>query len=279
MPNSNRKYLNNQSKFISIQGMDVHFRTEGAGPDLVLVHGAFSSLHTFETWVNHFKKSYRVTSFDLPGFGYTGRHPDGNYELTVYMSFFEELLNKLNIVECVMAGNSLGGMLCWEFSLLHQSLVKKLILIDAAGFVNQWSMPRPVLQAQNIVFRNLLKLWIPRFILEKHVKEVYADSSKVSSAILNRYYDLFIGERNHLAFIDFVKQEIKDNSHQLPNLKIPTLILWGRQDRWIPVRVASLFADAIPNSQLIIYENCGHVPMEEMAEETIRDVTDFLLNS
>ena len=88
-----------------------------------------------------------------------------------------------------------------------------------------------------------------------------------------------IGEREDIIWgrsKAFVKQELKDNSDQLTELKIPTLILWGKQDRWIPVKIATLFANTIPNAELIIYDNCGHVPMEEIPEETIRDVSLFL---
>ncbi|PCI94506.1 MAG: alpha/beta hydrolase [Flavobacteriales bacterium] len=276
MPDSKRKHLNEQSKFIPIMGMDVHYRVEGNGPDLILVHGTFSSLHTFEKWVSHFKKSYRVTSFDLPGFGYTGAQPDANYELDTYISFFEELFMKLNINECILAGNSLGGMLCWEFALRYQSRVKKMILIDAVGFLDQWTLPKPFFLARNPILAKLMKLWMPRFFLDKKVKEVYANPSKVTPAILDRYFDLFVGEKNHLSFVDIVKQELKDNSDRLTELKIPTLILWGKRDRWIPVKIATLFANTIPNAELIIYDNCGHVPMEEIPEETIRDVSLFL---
>ena len=274
--NPNRNYLNKQSKFVSVQGIDTHYRIDGSGPDLVMVHGAFASLHTFEAWVEHFKKSYRVTTLDLPGFGYTGAHPQRKYDLATYISFFYEFFDKLNIRECVLAGNSLGGMLCWEYALVNQTRIKKLILIDAAGFVKKWPMPLPFQLVKNIFFLTILKFWMPKFLLKKSVNDVYHDKSKITPELVARYYELFILEGNHLAFADFVQQKIMDNSDQLHKLVVPTLILWGRQDKWIPIRIGSLFANSIPNSELIIYDKCGHIPMEEIPKQSIIDVEIFL---
>jgi pimeloyl-ACP methyl ester carboxylesterase len=243
-----------------------------------MVHGAFASLHTFEAWVEHFKKSYRVTTLDLPGFGYTGAHPQRKYDLTTYISFFDEFFDKLNIRECILAGNSLGGMLCWEYALVNQPRIKKLILIDAVGFVTKWPMPLPFQLVKNIFFCTILKFWMPKFVLKKSLKDVYHDKSKITPEIVARYYELFILEGNHLAFADFVRQKIMDNSDQLYKLAVPTLILWGRQDKWIPIRVGTLFANSIPNSELIIYDKCGHIPMEEIPEQSIIDVEIFLRN-
>ncbi|MFT5858612.1 MAG: pimeloyl-ACP methyl ester carboxylesterase [Flavobacteriaceae bacterium] len=276
MQESNRKYLNNQSKFIEVHGMNVHYRNEGNGPNIVLLHGAFSSLHTFDAWTEHFKKDYCITRIDLPGYGYTGAHPKADYSLPSYLSVLQDFLNKLNIESCILVGNSLGGLLSWEFALRNPKRVRKLILIDAVGFVDQLQFPTPFTLARNHLIRQVMKIGIPKLYIKKQVRAVYADRSRIKPGIIDRYFDLFVGEKNHLAFLDFVKQDIKDNSSQLNKLNVPTLILWGKEDRWIPVKIAELFAEKIAHSELIIYDDCGHVPMEEIPDQTIRDVSSFL---
>lgn len=276
MQEPNRRHLNNQSKFIKIHGMSIHYRREGNGPNILLLHGAFSSLHTFDAWTDHFKKNYCVTRIDLPGYGYTGAHPKADYSLTSYLSVLEDFLNELKIESCILGGNSLGGLLSWEFALRNPKCVQKLILIDAVGFVDQFRLPKPFTLARNPLVRKVMKIGIPKLYIKKQVRAVYADRTRIQSGIIDRYFDLFIGEKNHLAFLDFVKQDIKDNSNQLNKLKVPTLILWGKEDRWIPVKIAEQFAEKIADSELIIYDDCGHVPMEEIPDKTIRDVSSFL---
>ena len=114
------KYTNKHSSFLSMNGMDVHFRDEGNQTDsipIILIHGTGSSLHTFDTWVNNLKDSSRVIRMDLPAFGLTGPFPDQDYSISNYTSFLKEFLIALKVKQCVLAGNSLGGEIAWNFTL------------------------------------------------------------------------------------------------------------------------------------------------------------------
>ena len=131
------KYANSSSSFIAVNGMDVHFRDEGLQTDtipIVLIHGTGASLHTFNAWSDRLKKSHRIIRMDLPAYGLTGPFPDGNYTMAHYTTFLKDFLTALNIKQCVLAGNSLGGAIAWNFTLEQPSMVTKLILIDASGY-------------------------------------------------------------------------------------------------------------------------------------------------
>ena len=125
------KYTNKFSRFCRINGLDIHYRDEGKGFPIVLIHGAFSSLHTFDTWVEHLKKDYRVIRYTLPGFGLTGPCPDEDYSMQKHMSYLMGLLDKLEIDRCHIAGNSLGGWLTWESVLKHPERFQKMIGLEA----------------------------------------------------------------------------------------------------------------------------------------------------
>ena len=108
-----KNYTNDFSSFVSIQGMDVHYRDEGEGPVIILLHGTGSSLHTWDKWTKILSENYRVIRLDLPAYGLTGPHPQKKYALDDYRLFLEEFLKKLELNKFMLAGNSLGGAIAW----------------------------------------------------------------------------------------------------------------------------------------------------------------------
>lgn len=271
------KYITNESKWINVSELKVHYRDEGNGPVLLLLHGTFSSLHTYNAWNEILKKKFRVIRLDLPGFGLTGPSPNNNYSISQFTTFLENFTNLLGIKDFYLVGNSLGGWLSWEFAVLNPEKVKKLVLIDSAGYINDHNYPLPFVIAQTPVLRNVFN-FIPKAVVRRFVRQVYHDQSKVTSDIVDRYYDMIHRDGNKEAFVHIANSNYKQNTHNLSLLTMPVLILWGGQDKWLNVEHAYKFQRDIPNNDLIIYDNVGHLPMEECPEKTAIDVQDFLLN-
>jgi pimeloyl-ACP methyl ester carboxylesterase len=272
-----RKYTNKYSRFLVIDDTLIHYRDQGEGEPILLLHGAFSSLHTFEEWnsilVNN---GFRVLRIDLPGFGLTGSRGDHRYDMAVYMETIREFLDVMEVDKCTIAGNSLGGWLAWEFALKYANRVNKLVLIASAGFIDDGSIPLPFKMAKTPFINKVIKYVVKRNVLEQFVKQVYGDKSKVSEELIQRYFELFSREGNPEAFLAICNTKPKDNTNKLKRIKAPTLILWGEKDEWIPIEYAYRFDIQIPNSDLIIYEGVGHIPMEELPQETAQDVIAFV---
>jgi len=277
------KYTNKESSFISVGGMNVHFRDEGNQTDsipIVLIHGTAASLHTFDAWTNSLKSSNRVIRMDLPAFGLTGPFPDQNYSITHYTSFLKDFLTALKIKRCVLAGNSLGGEIAWSFTLEQPNMVEKLILIDAAGYPkNSKSVPIAFKLGETPIINKLLTYITPRFMVRSSVENVYFDSSKVTDSLVERYFQLTLREGNRQAFIDRLRISSTTNYTNIKYIKQPTLILWGANDLLIPVENAYKFHKYLPNNTLAILDNTGHTPMEESPLESLEFVTDFLKKS
>ena len=203
------KYANSSSSFIAVNGMDVHFRDEGLQTDtipIVLIHGTGASLHTFNAWSDRLKKLHRVIRMDLPAYGLTGPFPDGNYTMAHYTAFLKDFLTALNIKQCVLAGNSLGGAIAWNFTLEQPSMVTKLILIDASGYpIASKSVPIAFSLAKIPVINKLLSFITPRFLVRASVENVYFDSSKVTDTLVERYFELTLRKGNRKAFVDRLK--------------------------------------------------------------------------
>ena len=278
------KYTNKASSFILVDGMEVHYRDEGDLNDtipIILIHGTASSLHTFDAWTEILKKTNRVIRMDLPAYGLTGPFPDGNYSMLHYTAFLKEFLTALNIKQCVLAGNSLGGQIAWNFTLEQPEMAKKLILIDAAGYpLKSKSVPVGFKIGRMPVLNKILTFITPRFIVRSSVENVYFDKSKVTDSLVDRYFDLTLRAGNRQAFVDRFKMKDDEKAYiKIKNIVQPTLILWGENDLLIPVENAYKFQKDLPNNSLFLLDKCGHVPMEESPKESLKPVIDFLENS
>ncbi len=277
------KYANSASSFILVNGIDVHFRDEGNQADtipIVLIHGTGSSLHTFDVWADNLKNKHRVVRMDLPAYGLTGPFSHSNYSMAHYTSFLRDFLTALGIKKCVLAGNSLGGQIAWNFSLAQPNRVEKLILIDAAGYPNKsQSQPIAFKLAKIPILNKLLTYITPKFFVRASVENVYFDTSKVTDTVVERYFKLSLREGNRQAFIDRLGSSVVDSTHQkIKDIQQPTLILWGANDLLIPVVNAYKFQAALPDNTLVILNDTGHTPMEENPIESLAPVLDFLIH-
>ncbi len=270
------KYTTDHSRFLVIDHMMIHYRDEGQGPTILLLHGAFSSLHTFNEWNKILKNKYRVIRLDLMGFGLTGPNDNGDYSMENFIRVLKSFVQILGLDQFHLGGSSLGGWLAWEFAYRFPQKVDKLILINAAGFLEEENIPLPFKLAKTPIFNQMIKYVVKKTIIEQFVKQVYFDSSKVNEAIINRYYDLFSREGNPEAFLKMASTVFSDDSGHLHHIHNKTLIMWGREDMWIPVHNAYRFHKMLLHSKVKVYPEVGHIPMEEIPEISANDVIQFL---
>lgn len=269
------------SQFVPLQGMQVHLRDEGPRTDpqpIVLLHGTSASLHTWDGWAAALKGQRRVIRMDLPGFGLTGPMPDGDYRLTRYVNFVIALLDQLGVQQAVLAGNSFGGNLAWKIAVDHPQRVSKLVLVDAAGYpFDPASMPIGFKIAQIPALRPMMEHTLPRSMIESSVRNVYGDPSKVTPELVDRYQELTLRSGNRSALVERFRQSPSGEfTAQIPQVRQPTLILWGAQDRLIPPDNALRFQRDIAGSHLVMFDALGHVPHEEAPALTVAAVQAFL---
>jgi pimeloyl-ACP methyl ester carboxylesterase len=273
------EYANAESRFMEFDGMAVHYRDEGNPADkipIVLLHGTAASLLTWNGWTTALKAEHRVIRLDLPGYGLTGPNPAQDYSMNFYIRFLHDFLEKLDVKQFYLAGNSLGGKIAWEYALAFPADVKKLILIDAAGYPLPHGKPLAIRLASTPVLKNIVLYITPKFLVEKSLKEVYADDRKVSEQLVEQYYDMACRAGNRAAFVARAGM-VDDNDYlKIKLIQTPTLILWGDADDWIPVENASKFEKDLPNNKVVIFRNLGHIPQEEDPAETIKEVLVFV---
>ena len=272
------KYAPPPSRFVRVEGMDVHYRDEGprGAPTVVLLHGMGASLHTWDGWTRALEDSLRVVRLDLPGYGLTGPFPQGDYSNAAYVRFLDAFLTAVDVPRASLAGNSMGGEIAWRYTVAHPPRVEKLILVDAAGYP-YGEIPGFFKLLGTPGLAPLLTKLSPRWMYANNLTQVYADDAKVTDALVDRYYDLTRREGNRGAFLK--RSLIQDTTPfaEIRAIRAPTLVQWGAEDLWIPKAVADTFRVYIPGARVVMYDSVGHLPMEEIPERSAADARRFLL--
>ncbi len=268
------------SQFLPVLGMQVHLRDEGPRDDrlpIVLLHGTSASLHTWDGWTQALMDQRRVIRFDLPAFGLTGPSPENDYSIAAYVRFVVAVLDQMGVQQFVLAGNSLGGQIAWSTAVAHPQRVKKLVLIDSAGYpLHSTAVPLGFTIARTPGLRVLMEYVLPRGIVQSSVRNVYGDPSKVTADLVDRYYELTLRAGNRQALAYRMDQIHSGDEAALKGLKVPALVMWGGKDRLIPPDTAQRFIADIAGAQVVIFEDLGHVPHEEDGPRTVDAFKLFL---
>ena len=275
-------YANSSSQFMSILGMQVHYRDQGVQSDsvpLILLHGMSSSLNTWDSVVFYLANHRRVISLDLPGFGLTGPSPENMYNFDYYNKFIDSFTRRLQLAKFTLVGNSMGGSIAWNYALFNPAVVDKLVLIDAAGYPKRGESGSLGFKiASTPVINNILLFATPKALVRKSLETIYFDQSRVTDAQVERFHDMAIREGNRAAALLIFKGSFGTFQFKgkIKEIKTPTLVLWGEKDNLISVENAYQFNQDIKGSKLEVYPNVGHVPMEEVPERVAKSILGFI---
>jgi pimeloyl-ACP methyl ester carboxylesterase len=273
------RYANDRSKFIDVGGVRAHVREQG-NPDgipMVLIHGSMGSLHMWEGWVRELSNKARLISVDLPGHGLTGAWPRDEYTIDAYADFIEVLVDTLNLDRFVLVGHSMGGAVAWTFAATRPDRVSRLILVDAAGYPRaDGDVPLSIRLARMPVIGDIGIYFKPDRLVRRSLTEVYADPAMVTPERIRRYAELQRFPGNREATLQRARTQEPLDPAPLKRLDVPTLIIWGGKDRWVPTADAFRFQNDIKGAELKIFEALGHNSMEEDPKTTAAAVAAFI---
>jgi pimeloyl-ACP methyl ester carboxylesterase len=251
-------------------------------PPLVLFHGLGASWRTWTPLLAPFAKQYRVIAFDLPGFGRSEELGTREYELAMAGDVMDAALEKLGVRDFALMGHSLGGGVAVHYAAQRNDRVKALILIAPAGFFRHKVIPR-------LAWRSRPLHWATRQF-NRRAAPIIAHSDRVRSAVFSRLLESPMSQDPEL--LRMLAREstlgratgpagitiVSESRHpDVPNLTMPTLLIWGRQDRVVSAGVAPDLAESLPDCRgLHLLERCGHLVMWEKPDEVHRLTTEFL---
>lgn len=262
------------TRYVELDGARIRVREDGPAdaPVLVLLHGFTMSLESWDGWVEELADDYRIVRYDLLGHGLSGPDPLKRYAPTERVETLGRLLDRLGIARATLGGNSFGGLLAWRFAARHPERVARLILVDSGAYsiYGVGEDPAPTPPAMQAYLRQPSDAGF-----EASMANIFADPSRISRARLAQIRAMMAG--NGDAFVDHLDEfTLPDPTPDLARIAAPTLILWGEEDRLIPVEQANRLAAAIPQASLVTYPGVGHVPHEEIPARSAADVRRFL---
>lgn len=261
---------------VDVDGVRVRYVRKGSGPAVVLIHGFASSLFTWKDVLPTLAESHDVVAIDLPGFGGSDiRRPlDG----AAYPAVVFAVMDRLAIDRAAVVGNSLGGSVAVAMAAERPERVRALVLIDSAGF-NFDPGDRPALLrlvAAPGVGEALEKLPLRRRLVAAGLEQVFFDDTRVTEERIDEYAAPMMRPGATQAAAELLTSPGPPFLDVVRRVRAPTLVLWGRDDTWIPVAHAQRFTEAIPASKAVILESCGHVPQEERPAEVGALIAHFL---
>jgi pimeloyl-ACP methyl ester carboxylesterase len=263
------------SKYVQAGSTRIHYLEQGSGEPLVCLHGAgpgATGWSNFRGNLESLSRRHRVILPDLPGFGGSDK-PAGVVErpLAHNSKVLKDFFDQLEIRSAAMIGNSMGGATTARFALDNPERVTKMVLMGAAGAGLGTLAPQPPegIRAMRAYFQNPSKEAMRALI----TTFVY-DASFLTDELLEERFKASM-DPEHLAFMRS-RGPLEDMSHELARIKVPTLLVWGQDDRFVPVEAAFRFLRAIQGAELHVFSRCGHWAQVEYAARFNRLVGDFL---
>jgi pimeloyl-ACP methyl ester carboxylesterase len=271
-------------RFVEIDGLRVNVVEIGSGePAVVFVHGLAGSWQNWLENMPHFAAGHRVIAFDLPGFGFSD-DPAEKISIPGYGRLVDKLLDRLEVGPAVLVGNSMGGFVAAEVALQYPARVRRLVLVSAAGLTVEYQRNERALDALRFS-RRLLTAW-GGFIAARSdavarrprarrmlMRLVVHDADALPAPLIAEQVR---GARN-AGFVDAL-DALTDYPirARLGEIACPTLIVWGTEDKLVPVRDAAEFERLIPGSRKVVWEETGHMPMLERPAAFNALVDEFL---
>lgn len=270
------QYATHASRFINIDGARIHFRDEGDGPAVLLLHADFGNLVDWDPWADALQDTYRVVRLDFTSHGLSGPDASGDYSLERTLELTEKFVDALNLEKFSIAGTSIGGTIAILFAVKHPERIENLIL------------PSPQLPARKIQIGRLkisdsayaLKYVMPRALTKFVLASGFADKTNLSDELIDRWHNLWMREGQREAQLDRLKQyKAGDIESALYALQPRTLLLWGEADTTVDFAQAAEFQGLLENVaslQVISYPGVGHMTLHEAGTQTGHDVRAFL---
>jgi pimeloyl-ACP methyl ester carboxylesterase len=247
----------------------------GNGTPVVFIHGFGASMYGWRYQLPVVVAAgYRVVVIDNRGFGFSDK-PAHGYTNAAYAHLIVSLLDSLGIASAVLVGHSMGGAIAAEVALAHPDRVRGMVLIDAAGYGVRW--PGVLKVARWPFVGAIATSFRSRWFTGRVLRSTFADPSKVAEADVDQYYAP-VPDPGYGRALRGVLREFRFDSlgGRLAGVQAPTLILWGDQDRWIPLRDGSRFARELQRSELALLSRSGHDAPEESPDQVNRYLLAYL---
>ena len=266
------------SKFVVIDGVRLHYRDEGQGPVVVLLHANYASLFMWDPWVRALEDRYRVIRIDLPAHGLTGPDPTGDYTLEHMQRIFEGFVAERGLARFTVAGTSLGGTIAMRYAAMHPERIERLVLLSPGSLeprVRGRTTPAAVPRVADLL-GYVTPVAFTRFLLAND----FGDPSRLDEATVAEWHAMWMRAGNRLAMLQLLRQYVSGGvEDKIRAVSVPVLLIWGEKNRRVPLALAYEFRDLLvrsPDVRLEVLPGVGHMAVQEAPTQTARVMREYL---
>lgn len=270
------------SHFINVDGVRMHYQEFGdaAKPPMILIHGYTASVYVWKTVAPMLADNgFRVIAVDLVGFGWSEKPASFEYSIQAQARMISRFMSTLGIGRATIVGNSYGGAVALNLTLDYPEMVEKLVVVDSV--TNDTPKDHPILKV--VAFRGVGEILTPFIVDSKlfmrarmHSTLAPANHHLITEERMNAIRRPLVAADGHHSLLatsrNWKAKRIEQDAHLINQ---PTLIIWGDQDKVIPIKCGHTLHKEILNSRFVVLKDCGHVPPEEKSELFTDLVSEF----
>lgn len=263
------------SKAMRLHYLDFKPGTPSSRGDVIFIHGSgpgASGWSNFQFNIDAFTEAgYRVLVIDLPGYGFTSKPQDAQYTLDFFVGYLKEFVDSLDLQQCILIGNSLGGAIATGFTLQYPQQVSQLILMATGGLEER----EVYFQTEGIQAMTQYPMGSPEFtkeVLRKLLGLLVFDNKHVTDELLEQRWHI-LQQQNPQAIVSMV---IPNLTERLGEIRCPVLGFWGADDKFCPISGARTLIDNCQDAKVNMLTQCGHWVMVEYADYFNQQCLSFL---
>jgi pimeloyl-ACP methyl ester carboxylesterase len=273
--------LSNSHFTITIQGLNIHYEmyhddASKHKPTIVLIHGYLSSTFSFRRLIPLLAKEYRVIALDLPPFGKSEKSKRFFYTYGNLANIVIELLEILSIKDIVLIGHSMGGQISLHVIKQRPELVRKVVLLCSSSYLDRTR--QSLLLSTYIPFFSLfLKDRMTKQGVRRNLVNVVYDQTMIDEEMMQGYEQPFNDNQIFNALTRLIRHREADlSSKDLQAFDTKSLLIWGREDKIVPLQVGKRLHEDLKHSQLITLDKTGHLLPEEKPHQIYEHIMEFL---
>ncbi len=261
----------------------LHHQKTGRGTPIIMIHGFGGHSYSWRHLVGPLSQDFSVFTVDLKGFGNSPKPSDSAYSIFDQVELLLDLILDHSLSDVILMGHSYGGAVVLGTAGVmvkqNPSWLRGLVIIGGAAYPQKLPHHMSLLKVPSLG-RIGINLISPKAQVRMVLKECFHDPSRITEDMILEYSRVMKMPGNQHAMIQTVKQIIPDDVDNYiasySQIHVPTLLIWGKEDRMVPVVIAERLKGELPAAELEIITECGHIPQEECPEETLRLIQTYL---
>ncbi len=264
----------------------LEYEVHGSGPPMLMVHGFASSRFTWRNLVEAYEHDYTVITVDLLGHGASPKPRSADYSISYQARLLHELIREKELSDLTLLGHSYGGAvalkLCLDLLDESSDCLRRLVLIGGAAY--QQPFPPFIGILRRPILGRIIPLFAPpMFSAKRALQLAIHDQSRVTPEQLEGWAapNREPGIKNSLrqTALQILPDNLASLTSRYSEIEVPTLLMWGSEDRVVPLSIGQRLSKEIPKAELHIVDDCGHIPHEELPEDTLDILDPFLERS